>query len=115
MAPVDPVDPVEPVGRAVSGRAGRALCPFFVGVEVRFQVALVPAGVVTVTSTVPAASCAGALTTTSFGSDALDGRGRGAEVHRARAAEVSPLIVTVVPPAAGPEAGLSDSTVGPLR
>ena len=70
-----------------------------------------PAGVVTVTSTVPVPAGEVAV----IGGRAHDGeRGRGVVPKSTAVAPVKavPVMVTVVPPAAGPEVGLSPVTVG---
>ena len=69
-------------------------------------VALVPAGVVTVTSTVPVP--AGAVAVIGGRADDGDAGGRvGAEVDPVAPVKLVPVIVTVVPAAVGPEVGLS--------
>ena len=70
-----------------------------------------PAGVVTVTSTVPAAGRGGG----GDGGGRVDGEGGRRVVPKATAVapvKPVPVMVTVVPPAAGPEVGLSEVTVG---
>jgi hypothetical protein len=75
-------------------------------------VVLVPAGVVTVTSTVPAA-CAGAVAWSSVAeTNVTDVAGMPPNETVAPAMKCRPVIVTVVPPAAGPPVGEMPETRG---
>ena len=78
-------------------------------------VALVPPAVVTVTSTVPPADTCGDVTTI-FVAVAEVTLGAAVEPKSTTGVEpllrLVPLIVTVVPPAVGPEVGLTDVTWG---
>jgi hypothetical protein len=73
--------------------------------------ALAPAGVVTVTSTVP--DPAGAVAVTCVGLSSVNpAAGFPPKLTAVAPAKPVPVIATAVPPASGPDLGLSDDTTG---
>jgi hypothetical protein len=74
----------------------------------------VPSGVVTRTDTVPGAACPGLIAEIVVEFTTVNGAAADPNVTAVAPLKPVPVIVTVVPPARGPEFGLTELTTGPV-